>query len=117
MDVILFPLFEGAANWGLFEAMAAGIPILASSRCFIPEAITHGRHELLFDPVDVTGFADAAQAIVAYPERFRHLGRAARQVTSRRFSLQKAVKGYASILREAVERYGCPSTLREGGSH
>jgi glycosyltransferase involved in cell wall biosynthesis len=113
MDVILFPLFEGAANWGVFEAMAAGVPILASNCCFIPEAITDGRHGLLFDPVDVRGFAVAALAIVAHPERFHHLGRAARQVTLRRFSLPKAVKGYASILREAVERHGRANATRQ----
>ena len=42
MDVILFPIFEGAGNWGMFEAMAAGLPVLASNRCFVPEVITDG---------------------------------------------------------------------------
>ena len=93
MDLILFPLFEGAANWGLFEAMAAGVPILASCRCFIPEVITHGQEGLLFDPPDVEGFSRAALDILKEPDRFRHLGRNAREKISREFSLKKAEGG------------------------
>ncbi len=103
MDLILFPLFEGAANWGLFEAMAAGVPILASDRCFVPEAITHGREGLLFDPRDVDGFSRAALAILSQPERYGYLARNARTKIARQFSLERAASGYASILKEAVE--------------
>jgi glycosyltransferase involved in cell wall biosynthesis len=102
MDVVLFPVFEAAANWGLFEAMAAGVPILASRRCFIPEVITHGRDGLLFEPTDVDGFAEATLQILKEPERFRRLGSAARRTIARRFSLARAVQGYRAIIGEAV---------------
>jgi glycosyltransferase involved in cell wall biosynthesis len=97
-----FVCINCAANWGLFEAMAAGVPILASRRCFIPEAITHGREGLLFDPMDVEGFSDVALQILKEPARFRALGLAARRRIARSFSLEHAAVRYASILREAV---------------
>jgi glycosyltransferase involved in cell wall biosynthesis len=105
MDVVLFPVFEGAASWGLFEAMAAGVPILASRRCFVPEVITHGRDGLLFGPTDLDGFTEAALQILRDPEHFRHLGLAARRTISRRFTQTHAVKGYEAVITEAVMRH------------
>jgi glycosyltransferase involved in cell wall biosynthesis len=114
MDVLIFPLFEGAANWGLFEAMAAGVAVLASRRCFIPEVIRDGRDGLLFDPADVEGFAAAALDLLKEPARLRQLGLAARRTISRRFSLARAVAGYASLLRLAVRRYKAARSRRDG---
>jgi glycosyltransferase involved in cell wall biosynthesis len=102
MDLILFPLFEGAANWGLFEALAAGVPVLASNRCFIPEVIRHGREGLLFDPRDDRGFAEAALRLLAAPEEARHLGENGRRRIARRYSPEHARRGYDVILREAL---------------
>lgn len=102
MDIAMFPLFEGAANWGLFEAMGAGLTILASNRCFVPEVIDHGREGLLFDPGDVEGFSTAALAILDDPESFENLGQNARGKIANRFSLEKAVTGYKKIICEAV---------------
>lgn len=104
MDLVLFPIFEGGANWGVFEAMAAGRAVLASNRCFLPEVIAHGRNGLLCDSLDADAFADAALAALADPQRCRHLGRNARRTIARRFSEEAAAAGYAAILREAAER-------------
>jgi glycosyltransferase involved in cell wall biosynthesis len=112
MDLALFPLFEGAGNWGIFEAMAAGLPVLASNRCFVPEVITHGVDGLLFDPEDAAAFARAALAILDDPDRFRPLGAEARRTVERRFSERAAAAGWAEVLREAVAR---AAERREGG--
>jgi glycosyltransferase involved in cell wall biosynthesis len=104
MDLFLFPLFEGAANWGLFEAMAAGLPVVASNRCFVPEVITDGRDGILLDPENVAGYVEATLAALDRPERFRALGQKARRTVARRFSQKAAQDGYAAILREALER-------------
>jgi len=102
MDVILFPIFEGAANWGLFEAMACGVPVVASNRCFIPEAIRDGRDGILLNADDIAGFAQSALAILEKPDRYMRLGANARRRVSEHFSIRKARDGYAAILREAV---------------
>jgi glycosyltransferase involved in cell wall biosynthesis len=104
MDLALFPIFEGAGNWGPFEAMAAGLPVLASDRCFLPEVITHGRDGLLLDAEDAVAFAAAALDLLARPDRGRRLGANARRTIARRFSEEAARDGYAAILTEALER-------------
>jgi glycosyltransferase involved in cell wall biosynthesis len=107
MDVILFPLFEGAANWALFDALAAGVPVLASNRCFIPEVITNGRDGWLFEPDDVQGFARGALALLSQPDRRASMGRRGRKKIARRFSLDVAVEGYRAIIEEAVALGQC----------
>jgi len=106
MDVILFPLFEGAANWGLFEAMAAGVPVIASRRCFIPEVIEDGRDGILLDAADADGFAAAALALLEDSARVEAMSRAGRQKIARSFSVERAASGYAAIIREALRRHG-----------
>ena len=102
MDLILFPIFEGAGNWAVFDAMAAGVPTLASNRCFLPEVISHGHDGLLFDPDDVDAVAHAVLRLLGNPGLLRTLGRRARQTIARRFSICRAADGYAGLIQEAV---------------
>ncbi len=102
IDVLIFPLFEGAANWSLFEAMAAGVKILASDRAFIPEVITSGKEGFLFEPYDIDGFVNRTLQILAEPERYSYLAKNARQKIKQHYSIEKAVAGYTAIMQEAV---------------
>jgi glycosyltransferase involved in cell wall biosynthesis len=102
MDLIVFPIYEGAANWGVFDAMAAALPILASDRCFIPEVITHDRDGLLFDPDDVAGLVRSVLALLDDPSRRRTLGQRARRTIAERFSVGRAADGYAALIEEAA---------------
>jgi glycosyltransferase involved in cell wall biosynthesis len=104
MDIILFPLFEGAANWSLFEAMASGLTILASNRSFIPEVITPGKEGYLFDPYDIDGFTEKALKILSQPEKYSILGKNARKKIKKDYSIEKAVAGYLAIIEEAMQR-------------
>ena len=62
LDLAILPLFEGAANWSLFEAMAAGLPTLSSNRAFVPEVLRDGKEGILLDPYDVMAFVEHATA-------------------------------------------------------
>lgn len=108
MDCILFPLFEGAANWGLFEALAAGVPVLAANRCFVPEVIRDGREGLLFDPRDEDGFAGTVLRLLTAPDEARALGENGRRRIARHYSPHQARRGYDAILREAVAAHAIP---------
>lgn len=109
LDLVILPLFEGAANWSLFEAMAVGLPILSSNRCYVPEAIRNGRDGILLDPYDVEGYAQQALALLRDPRRARLLGRSARERVRQRFSVQQAAQGYRRIIDELVaQRRGAP---------
>jgi glycosyltransferase involved in cell wall biosynthesis len=102
MDLILFPIFEGAGNWAVFDAMAAGVPTLGSDRCFLPEVITHGQDGLLLDPDDVDAWVHAVLRLLGNPRLLRTLGQRARQTIARRFSVRRAADGYAGLIQEAA---------------
>lgn len=102
LDLAILPLFEGAANWNLFEAMAVGLPILSSNRCFVPEVIRDGKEGILLDPYDVAAFVERASELLTNPERAKELGHAAKARIAERYSMTNAVEGYSAIIQEAI---------------
>ncbi len=103
MDLILFSLFEGAGNWSFFEAMAAGVPVIASNRCFIPEIIDHGTDGFLFDPYDQDGMVRQCLAILDDPDTYSRVGENARNTIRDRYSVENSVAGYLQVIGEIFE--------------
>lgn len=108
LDLAILPLFEGAANWNLFEGMAAGLPILASNRAYVPEAIRNGRDGILLDPYDIGGFVFWATRLLKDRSLALRLGRSARERARTHYSVARAAEGYRRIIREAVARRRLP---------
>ncbi len=90
------------------EAMAAGLPVVASRTTGIPELVIDGETGLLSDPGDATALARALAALIADPERASALARAARAKVEAEYDLRRN----ASLL---LARFATvhPSSLRE----
>jgi glycosyltransferase involved in cell wall biosynthesis len=71
-------------SWGLVigEAMAAGVPIVATRVGGIPEQVTHGLNGLLVPPADPLALASAIATVLKRPKYACELGAAGRQVVS-----------------------------------
>lgn len=69
---------EGMPNV-LIEAMAAGLPVVATRLTGIPELVDDGVTGLLVDPADAAGLADALERLCADPMLRLAMGRAGRQ--------------------------------------
>lgn len=67
---------EGIPN-SMLEAMATGLPVLATRHGGIPEAVTHERSGLLVAERDHAGLEDAMRRLVTEPGRWETLGAAA----------------------------------------
>jgi glycosyltransferase involved in cell wall biosynthesis len=65
-------------SWSLLESMAMGATIVASDVGPVQEAITHGETGLLVDFFDTDALAEQVIEVLATPEKFAHLGKAAR---------------------------------------
>ncbi len=60
---VLSSLSEGSPN-ALLEAMAAGVPVVATRVGGIPEIVSHGESALLIEPRDVTAMKDSLAALL-----------------------------------------------------
>lgn len=93
---------EGLSNF-LMEAMAAGLPIVASDIPSNRELLEHGRSGLLFPADDPGAFADALSSLMSDPTRAAKLGeQAAREI--QRFSVEAMVEQHIALYERCLER-------------
>jgi glycosyltransferase involved in cell wall biosynthesis len=73
----------------LMEAMASGLPVVASRLSGIPELIEHGVSGWLAEPGDVQSLVAALELLLGDPRLRRRLGRAGRAKVEREFDLER----------------------------
>ena len=79
LDVLALPSAYEEMGSVLVEAMAAGVPVVASRVGGIPDVVADGETGLLVPPGDVPAFAAALRRLVADPDLRAGLGRNARE--------------------------------------
>jgi glycosyltransferase involved in cell wall biosynthesis len=98
-DIFVLPSDNEGAPLALLEAMAAGLPVVASALPELRELVADGG--LLVDPPDATGFAAAIERLVENPALRADLGARGRERV-RRMEWETAVSQVEAILREAA---------------
>jgi glycosyltransferase involved in cell wall biosynthesis len=88
----------------LFEALAAGVPILATGVGGVPEVIT-AREALLVPADDPAALALAVQAVFDDPRAAAVRAHAARERLARDFTLESCLEAYDSLYRELRPEY------------
>lgn len=82
----------------LLEAMAMGLPVVATRVSGIPEVVQHGDNGLLVGVDDAAAVADAVQQLVETPELAARLGRNARQSVLRDFDNDRNLRVVLGLL-------------------
>lgn len=96
-DAVLFPSRLEGFGYCAAEALACGIPVVASKATALPEVVEHGVSGLLCAPGDVDGFVEAILALDADANRRRAMGENARASALKRFTLDKMARGYGRV--------------------
>jgi len=97
MDLsVLCSLREGFSN-SILEAMAAGIPVVASNMGGNSEAIVDGVTGFLFNPTDPAALAERVKEILKNKRRMRQMGLAGRKRAESLFSISRMVREYEGI--------------------
>ena len=91
---------EGGAPVSLIEMSAAGMPIVASDHCDIPEVVLHGQSGLVVPEGDVGALSDALLFMAEAPERWAGFGRAGREHVEREYDLTTQVARLEAIYDE-----------------
>ena len=104
LDCFCLPSDTEGMPMTILEAMAAGIPIVATTVGGIPECVEDGRTALLVPPHEPERLAAALLSIAADPERAKQLGTAAKRTFLNRFSVAHTIDAYEQCYREAIQR-------------
>jgi len=103
MDVFtLGSLREGISNTVL-EAMASGLPIVATDTGGNAELIEVGKNGVLVSPGDTEALADAISDYIRDEKRRTDHGHASRERAMSRYSLTRMVDNYQSLYDDALE--------------
>jgi glycosyltransferase involved in cell wall biosynthesis len=81
----------------VLEAMAAGVPVVATRVGSVPDLIENGRTGLLIDPGDPDALARAMGALIDAPERARTMADEAKRLVVDRYSVETMVGNYAAL--------------------
>ena len=101
-DLFVLPsLAEGLSN-ALLEAMACGLPVVATRVSGNQDVIEDGVNGFLVEPKDVRGLAEAIEKILVDEKLAEKMGQANRQKIMEKYSLQVTVDRYRNLYEELL---------------
>jgi glycosyltransferase involved in cell wall biosynthesis len=99
-DVLAHPSLEDNCPMVILEAMAAGVPVVASSIGGIPDLVQHEVTGLLCDPAQMEVFIAGIAKILTQPLVAASFGLAGRKRALERFKPEVVAREHLSIYRE-----------------
>jgi len=103
VDIFLYPLQFGSANWGLFELLGRSRVVIASHRCFVPEVIKHEDNGLMLSLDCLDDWVATTLRVLNQPETFAALGLRARK-TAHEYSIEKVADRFLELLSPYTSR-------------
>lgn len=101
VDVFLYPLKFGVANWGLVEILGRGGCVLAPDRGYAAELIQDDVNGRLL-PDDDDAWIEAILALLEDPARRFRYGQRARSMARAQYSLSVVAPRYMALFRQAM---------------
>ncbi|MEN6566122.1 MAG: glycosyltransferase family 4 protein [Veillonellales bacterium] len=99
MDVVVVPsLFEGGNSYTLLEAMAMGIPVVASSVGGILDVLTNEKYGLLVAPQDSSAIAEAVLKLIDDRIMAQNIAINAREKVEEAYNFSRNAEKYVNIL-------------------
>lgn len=101
-DVLVLPSYYEGMPMSVLEAMAAGLPVIASDVGGIPEVIDQDINGLLIEPGDVPALIAALQRLLSDAALREKMGLAAQSKIARCYTSKQALKQIEGIYTEVL---------------
>lgn len=101
-DMFILPSYSEGMSLSLLEAMAAGLPVIASDIAGNRALVTHEASGLLFPPRDVRGLTAAITRLFEQPALRISLGSRARQEVEEKYSLARMGREHLELIQRCI---------------
>jgi glycosyltransferase involved in cell wall biosynthesis len=101
------------------EAMASGIPVVATRTGGVPEVVLNGQTGTLVDPESPQALCDAARVLIQSTTLRREYGDYAAEVAAHKFNMENQARSYLRLYNDVIARrlpsevIPCGAPLRE----
>ncbi|MBW2064752.1 MAG: glycosyltransferase family 4 protein, partial [Deltaproteobacteria bacterium] len=102
MDILLMPTVREGFGLAVAEAMACGLPVVASKCSAIPELVDDGKGGALCPVGDVAAFAEKINFLAESADLRKEMGEYNRSKVERLFSLNRMVNEYRDLFEEIL---------------
>ena len=101
-DIYVQPSVVDPFPIATIEAMAEGLPVIATNTGGLPELVQEGQTGWLVSPADPAALADRIRALLLDPERRRRMGSAGLARVRVSFSVDRMVRTISNIYDELL---------------
>jgi glycosyltransferase involved in cell wall biosynthesis len=102
-DVFVLPsVAYECLPYAILEAMAHGLPVVATDLAGIPEAVVNGETGRVVPPADPLALSDALRDVLDLPDRGRSWGQAGLRRVASCFALDQMVEAVSDLWSEAA---------------
>jgi len=103
-DILLFPTVREGFGMAAAEAMACGLPVVATNCSSLPELIDDGKGGFLCPLGDVDAFAEKINLLADNPKLRREMGDYNRAKVEKMFTLDRMVGEYQQLFEEVLSK-------------
>lgn len=101
-DILLFPTVREGFGLAAAEAMACGLPVVATRCSSLPELIDEGKGGFLCTPGDVEDFAEKINHLAENPQLRREMGDYNRAKVEIMFTRERMISQYQELFEEVL---------------
>ncbi len=105
-DIFVFPTQADCLPSAISEAMAAGLPVIATNVGALCEQVEHGVNGLIVPPSDATALAIALQTLKNNPEKITTMAAASRRIAEKRFDAQRNYGAILNLMKSISQKSG-----------